>query len=56
MPSAWAAAIWPRGIDWMPARMISQKNAASNSVNVTRHEAKVPTSIGRADPVTHWPI
>ncbi len=25
MPSACAAATWPRGIDWMPARMISAK-------------------------------
>src|ERR1700730_11218973 len=31
MPSACAAATWPRGTDWMPARMISAKYAASRT-------------------------
>ena len=28
-----AASTWPRGTDWMPARTISPKYAASNTTN-----------------------
>jgi hypothetical protein len=56
MPSACAAATWPREIDWMPARMISLKKAASNSVKVTSEETNAPTWIGRDAPVIHCPI
>src|SRR2546430_12442182 len=53
---ACAAATWPLGTDWMPARMISAKYAASHSVKVTNDETKAPTWTGRDAPVIHWPI
>ncbi len=56
MPSACAAAIWPRAIDWMPARMISEKKAASNSEKVISDDMKAPTRIGEVEPVIHCPI
>lgn len=40
----------------MPARMISEKYAASNMMKVMSEEAKAPTLIGREAPVTHCPI
>ncbi|MNT60246.1 hypothetical protein D3C71_629500 [compost metagenome] len=49
MPSAWAAPIWPLGIDCTPARTISQKYAASNIMKATMHEANAP--IGVSSPV-----
>ena len=38
----------------MPARMISEKYAASNMMKVTSAEVKAPTLTGREAPVTHW--
>ena len=40
----------------MPARMISEKYAASNMMKVTSEEANAPTWIGRDGPVSHCPI
>ena len=45
MPIACAAYTCPRGIDWMPARMISEKYAASNATKVMMAEYSAP--IGR---------
>jgi hypothetical protein len=36
--------------------MISEKYAASNSVNVINADENAPTAIGRDEPVTHCPI
>ncbi|KAG0778530.1 hypothetical protein G6F22_011178 [Rhizopus arrhizus] len=51
-PIAMLADTWPRAIDWMPARMISQKYAASNMVNVITAELNAPTRNGVGDPTT----
>ena len=40
----------------MPARMISEKYAASNMMKVMSEEANAPTLIGRDAPVSHCPI
>ena len=40
----------------MPARMISEKYAASNMMKVTSEEVNAPTRIGRDAPVSHCPI
>ncbi len=45
MPVALAASAWPRGTLEMPARMISQKYAASNMTNAVIADGKAP--IGR---------
>ena len=45
MPMAWPANTCPRGIDWMPARMISLKYAASKAMKVMKAEYSAP--IGR---------
>ncbi len=39
----------------MPARMISEKYAASNSVKVMSAEEKAPTTSGRSEPVSICP-
>jgi hypothetical protein len=44
MPSAWPAKTWPRGMDWMPARMISLKYAASNAMKVMLAEYSAPSA------------
>ncbi|KAG1223410.1 hypothetical protein G6F68_020349 [Rhizopus microsporus] len=51
-PIAMLADTWPRAIVWMPARMISQKYAASNMVNVITAELNAPTRNGVGDPTT----
>ena len=43
---------WPRAIDCMPARMISQKYAASNKVKVITAELNAPTRSGVGEPTT----
>ena len=40
----------------MPARMISEKYAASKMMKVISEDAKAPTVIGRDAPVSHCPI
>ena len=42
MPTARPALTWPRGIDWMPARMISLKYAASKAMKVITAEPSAP--------------
>ena len=46
MPSAWPANTCPRGMDWMPARMISLKYAASKAMKVMTAERSAPTGAG----------
>ena len=43
MPSACPAYTCPRAIDWMPARMISLKYAASKAMKVMMAEYSAPT-------------
>ena len=45
-----------RGIDWIPARMISEKYAASKRVNVMSADANAPTAIGWLAPMSQAPI
>ena len=42
MPSACPAYTCPRGMDWIPARMISLKYAASKAMNVTTADSSAP--------------
>ncbi len=52
-PIARPARLWPRAMEAMPARTISEKYAASNTMKVISAEGKAPTCTGRRAPVSH---